>query len=235
MGSQSRRPTRVPLLTARHKALLLSWSRQHYHWTVDDWKHVAWSDESRFQLYRTDARVRVWRQLHEFMKLTYQQGTVQSGGASVMVWDACSWRDMGPLIRLETTLTGNRYLSILPNDLHSFMSIVHSDGLGQFQQDNATPRASRVATKWLQEHSSDFRHFHWPPKSPEIGIIEDIRDALLHAVENRSPPPRTSVDLLTALQDSWCQFLPGYLQTSVESMPRRIASLLRARGAPTRY
>ncbi|GBL74377.1 hypothetical protein AVEN_235345-1 [Araneus ventricosus] len=64
MGSQSRRPTCVPLLTARHKALLLSWARQHYHWTVDDWKHVAWSDESRFQLYRTDARVRVWRRHH---------------------------------------------------------------------------------------------------------------------------------------------------------------------------
>ncbi|GBN16570.1 hypothetical protein AVEN_256050-1 [Araneus ventricosus] len=58
MGSQSRRLTRIPLLTARHKALLLSWARQHYHWTVDDWKHVAWYDESRFQLYRTDARVR---------------------------------------------------------------------------------------------------------------------------------------------------------------------------------
>ncbi|GBM86093.1 hypothetical protein AVEN_41235-1 [Araneus ventricosus] len=64
MGSQSRRPTRVPLLTARHKALLLSWARQHYHWSVDDWKHVAWSDESRPQLYRTDARVPVWRRHH---------------------------------------------------------------------------------------------------------------------------------------------------------------------------
>ncbi|GBM43194.1 hypothetical protein AVEN_50112-1 [Araneus ventricosus] len=64
MGSQSRRPTRVPLLTALHKALLLSWARQHYHWTVDDWKHVTWYDESRFQLYRTNARVRVWRQHH---------------------------------------------------------------------------------------------------------------------------------------------------------------------------
>ncbi|GBO16482.1 hypothetical protein AVEN_260726-1 [Araneus ventricosus] len=71
-----------------------------------------------------------------------QQGTVQSGGASVVVWDVCSWRDMGPLISLETTLTGERYFSILSDHLHSFMSIVHSDGLGQFQQDNATPHAS---------------------------------------------------------------------------------------------
>ncbi|GBM23321.1 hypothetical protein AVEN_97734-1 [Araneus ventricosus] len=119
-----------------------------------------------------------------------------------MVWDVCSWRDMGPLIRLETTLTGDRYLRILSDHLHSLMSIVHSDGLGQFQQHNATAQASRVATKWLQEHSFDFRHFHWPPKSPEMNIIEDIRDALLHAVEKRSPPPRTPMDLLTALKDS---------------------------------
>ncbi|GBM93664.1 hypothetical protein AVEN_132447-1 [Araneus ventricosus] len=69
------------------------------------------------------------------------RGTVQSGGASVMVWDVCSWRDMGPLIRLETTLTGDRYLSTLSDHLHSFMAIVNSDGLGQFQQDNATPHA----------------------------------------------------------------------------------------------
>nr|GBN84208.1 hypothetical protein AVEN_68233-1 [Araneus ventricosus] len=152
-----------------------------------------------------------------------------------MVCDVCNWRDMGPLIRLETTLTGNRYLSILPDHLHSFMSIVHSDGLGQFQQDNATPHVSRVATKWLQEHSSDFRYFHWPPKSPEMNIIEDIRDALLHAVENRSPPPRTPMDLWTALQDLWCELPPGYLQTLIESMSRHVAALLRAGGGPTRY
>ncbi|GBM27740.1 hypothetical protein AVEN_25358-1 [Araneus ventricosus] len=64
IGSQSRRPTCLPLLTTLHKALLLSWARQHYNWTVDVWKHVTWSDEFHFQLYRTDARVRVWRQHH---------------------------------------------------------------------------------------------------------------------------------------------------------------------------
>ncbi|GBN85236.1 hypothetical protein AVEN_169819-1 [Araneus ventricosus] len=114
---------------------------------------------------------------------------------------------MRPLIRLETTLTGGKYLSILPDHLHSFIYIVHSDGLGQFQQENAIPHSSRVATKWLQKHSSDFRHFHRPPKSPEMNIIEDIRDALLHAVVKRYPPTRTPMDLLTALQDSWCEFL----------------------------
>ncbi|GBN54567.1 hypothetical protein AVEN_110488-1 [Araneus ventricosus] len=142
---------------------------------------------------------------------------------------------MGPLIRLETTLTGERYLSILSDNLHSFMSIVNSDGLGRFQLDNATPHALRIATKWLQEYFSDFRYFHWSPKSPGMNIIENIWEALLHTVEKRSPSPRTPMDLLTALQDPWCEFPPRYLQTLVESMPHCFASLLRARGGPTRY
>ncbi|GBM11381.1 hypothetical protein AVEN_249130-1, partial [Araneus ventricosus] len=157
-------------------------------------------------------------------------GIVQSGGASVMVWDVCSWSDMGHLIRLEAT---DRHLSILPNHLPSF--IVHSDRLGQFQQDNATSHTSGVATKWLQESSSDFRLLHWPPKSQDMSSIEDIWDALLHAVEKRSPPPSTPMDLLTALQDSCCEFPSGYLQTLGEPMPRCFASLLHARGGPIRY
>ncbi|GFU46866.1 HTH_Tnp_Tc3_2 domain-containing protein [Trichonephila clavipes] len=36
MGFWNRRPTRVPLLTARHKALRLTKARQHRRWTVDD-------------------------------------------------------------------------------------------------------------------------------------------------------------------------------------------------------
>ncbi|GFX86723.1 HTH_Tnp_Tc3_1 domain-containing protein [Trichonephila clavipes] len=119
---------------------------------------------------------------------TCQQETVQVGGGSVMVWGVCSWRNMGPLIRLDTTLTGDRYISILPDHLHPFISIVHSDGLGEFQQDKTTPHMSRIATEWLQEHSSEFRHFRWPSKSPDMNIIEYIWDALQHALQRRSPP-----------------------------------------------
>ncbi|GFW13900.1 hypothetical protein TNCV_4700351 [Trichonephila clavipes] len=44
MGLRSRRPTRVSLLTAQHKALRLAWASQPRHWTIDDWNHVAWYD-----------------------------------------------------------------------------------------------------------------------------------------------------------------------------------------------
>ena len=51
-----------------------------------------------------------------------------------------------------------------------------------------------------------------------MNIIEHTWDALQHAVPKRSPPPRTHMDLWTALQDAWCQFPPALLQILVESM-----------------
>ncbi|GBM05115.1 hypothetical protein AVEN_210820-1 [Araneus ventricosus] len=112
---------------------------------------------------------------------------------------------------------------------------VHSEKFGQFQQDSATPHTSRVATKWLQEHSSDFRHFHCAPKSPDMNIIESIWVALQCAVQKKSLPSGTPIDLRTALRDSWCEKPPGYLQTLVDTMRRHVISLLCARVGPKRY
>ncbi|GFY11697.1 transposable element Tcb2 transposase [Trichonephila clavipes] len=169
------------------------------------------------------------------MNPTCQQRTVQTGGSSVMVWGVCSWRDMGPQIYLDRTLTGNRYVGIMSDLLHPFISIVHSDG--EFQQDNATPPTSRISTKWIQEHSSEFKHLRRPPKSPDMNIIEPISDVLPRAFQKRSPPhpPHFPTDLWTALQDSWCQLPPALLQTLMESMPRHVAALLSACGGPTQY
>ena len=65
-------------------------------------------------------------------------------------------------------------------------------------------------------------------------IIEHIWDALELAVQKRSPPPHTLMDLWTALKP-WCQFPPALLQTLFESMPHRVAALLHACGGPTGY
>jgi len=43
---------------------------QEQNWTVEDWKNVAWSDESRLRLMsmrHSDGRVRIWRKQNENM------------------------------------------------------------------------------------------------------------------------------------------------------------------------
>lgn len=44
-------------MTGLHKSLLHTWAHEHFYWTIDDWKHVSWSQESQFQFYWTDLRV----------------------------------------------------------------------------------------------------------------------------------------------------------------------------------
>jgi hypothetical protein len=39
----------------------LKWCKQRRYWTVDNWKHVIWSDESRYTMWRSDGKVWAWR------------------------------------------------------------------------------------------------------------------------------------------------------------------------------
>ncbi|GFX34022.1 transposable element Tcb2 transposase [Trichonephila clavipes] len=85
--------------------------------------HLAWAHQHR------QSTVGYWKHFAWFDEFRFQFNRA----------DGRVRRDMGPLIRLDTTLTGDRHVSILSDHLSPFMSIVHSDGFGEFQQDNATP------------------------------------------------------------------------------------------------
>ncbi len=58
MGSSSKRPTWVPLLSAKNRKRRLQFAQAHQNWTIEDWKNVAWSVESRFLLRHSVGRVR---------------------------------------------------------------------------------------------------------------------------------------------------------------------------------
>ncbi|GBO20836.1 hypothetical protein AVEN_263985-1, partial [Araneus ventricosus] len=80
MGLCSSRSTRMPLLTKRHRQLRLQWAREHGNWTMDKWKRVDWSDESRFLIHHADGRVRVRRLPGEQLLPSCTAGHTQAGG-----------------------------------------------------------------------------------------------------------------------------------------------------------
>ncbi len=46
MDSNSSRPHRVPLLSDKNRKRRIQLPQDHQNWTIEDWKNVAWSDES---------------------------------------------------------------------------------------------------------------------------------------------------------------------------------------------
>ncbi len=96
MGHSSRRPHRVPLQSAKNRKRRLQFTQTHKHWTIEDWKNVAWSDESWFLLWHSDGRVRICLKVYESMDPSCLVSTVQAGGDGVMVWGIFSWHTLGP-------------------------------------------------------------------------------------------------------------------------------------------
>ncbi len=131
MGNSSRRPHRVPLLSAKNWKWRQKFAHAHQNWTIEDWKNVAWSDESRFLLQHSDGRVKIWHKEHENMDPSCLVSTVQACGG-VMVWRIFSWHTLGPLGTIEHRLNATAFLSIVADHVHPFMT---SDGY--FQQNNA--------------------------------------------------------------------------------------------------
>ncbi|KAG1438246.1 hypothetical protein G6F55_013975 [Rhizopus delemar] len=45
-----------PLLSAKNIRKRLSWCMAHKDWTIDDWKRVIWSDETKINRFNSDGR-----------------------------------------------------------------------------------------------------------------------------------------------------------------------------------
>ncbi|GFX27102.1 transposable element Tcb2 transposase [Trichonephila clavipes] len=100
---------------------------------------------------------------------------------------------------------------------------------------NCTSHKSRRGTGWLYEHSSDFSVINWLPRSPDLNLIDPFWDVLEQGVKGYHTASTNLTDLWTALANIW-QFIPvERFQKLVESMPRRVAAVIKARGDPTRY
>ena len=65
MGLRARRPYVETVLTDRHRQLRLQWARRHLWYTGADWARVLFTDESKFNLRRSDGRARVYRRRGE--------------------------------------------------------------------------------------------------------------------------------------------------------------------------
>ncbi len=54
MSYSSRRPHRVLLLSDKNRKRRIQFTQAHQNWTIEDWKNIIWSDESRFLLRHSD-------------------------------------------------------------------------------------------------------------------------------------------------------------------------------------
>jgi hypothetical protein len=83
-----------PLLSPVHRKKRLAFALKHQHWTVEDWKRVIWSDETKINRMGSDGQEYVWKRAGEPLGEREVKGTLKFGGGNLMcgaVWDGMEW------------------------------------------------------------------------------------------------------------------------------------------------
>ena len=102
-----------PLLKPEQIEKRLKWAEEHIDWTVDDWKHVAFSDETPLCLFQSYGRKFIWVFPGEQLLNQNLNKTVKFGGGKIQVWGIFSYWGAGPLHRINGIMDGEKYRQIL--------------------------------------------------------------------------------------------------------------------------
>ena len=70
-------------MSKKNIKLRLQWAREHAAWSIEDWKKVIWSDETKILLFGSDGIVRSWRKSGERFKMDCLKPTLKHGGGMI--------------------------------------------------------------------------------------------------------------------------------------------------------
>ena len=165
---RARRTAKKPLLTHERKIHRLEWARRHQNRQLRHWRHVLFSDESRFLLHRADGRVHVRRREVERYHEDCVVGTVACGDGSVHVWGAIHYGGRSNLVILHNNVNGDSYRQLLVTEMVP-CARPHFGRNFLLQHDNAPPHRARGVHDSLEGKEID--QLDWQLYSPDMNPI----------------------------------------------------------------
>lgn len=234
------RPAKGPQLSAQHRRDRLQFARDHLDWSLDQWRNVLFSDETRVTLFCNDGRRRVYRRRGERFAQACFEESVAYGGGSCMFWGGISIDGKTELVcvsrsgggRGQGSLTASRYITeILEEHVVPYAGFV-GDGF-MLMHDNARCHTAIIVRDYLQE--VEIPVMQWPARSPDLNPIEHLWDEVKRRVRAREPAPTTLQELETACITEWENIPQESVVTLVRSMKDRMEAVIKARGGNTRF
>ena len=233
-GLKSIKKKKKPFLSKKHRKQRLDFAQKYANWTVEDFKRVIWSDETKINRLGSDGLKWTWRKPQHAIQDYHVQGTFKHGGGSLMFWGCMTWNGAGQACKIEGTLDSTLYCEILSDNLLGTADYFQMDrDYFVFQQDNDPKHTSRLAKDWFNQNRVNL--MDWPPQSPDMNPIEHLWHALKQRLQTYPEPPKGIHELWERLQDEWLKIPVETCQNLISSMLSRIQTLLKAKGGYTKY
>ncbi len=196
---------------------------------------MVWSDEFRFTMFQNDGKIRVWRLVEKKYNVNCLVLTMKHGGEGIMMWGCFLWFGLGPLVRIDGRINSERYIEeILGYYVIPFLeNFEEENGEYLFQQDNASIHTSARTRNFIEEMLITL--LPWPGQSSDLNPIEYLWDKLERRIRAKPNYPKNLGELEALLQECWSEISCEVYQKLVENMNRRIETVIKARGYPTRY
>jgi len=176
----------------------------------------------------------VWKKPGEGLSDRLVQETMKFGGESVMVWGCMTWQGVGYAAKIDGRMDGDLYLQILKDDLLNtlqYYGLDPSDII--FQQDNESKHTCRKVKEWLEEQ--DFETMVWLAQSPDLNPIEHLWGCLKRRLGEYEHSPNGILQLWKRIQEVWEGTPVEECQKLIESMPRRVQAVVKAKEGYTKY
>ena len=151
-----------------------------------------------------------------------------------MLWGCMTMQGIGYACRIDERMDAELYTKILDDEFLStleYYGISHSNVI--FQQDNNPKHTSRLATNWFA--SKDIEVLQWPPQSPDLNPIEHLWQHLKRKLSSYETEPVSITDLWNRVETEWNLIPQQVCLNLIESMPRRVAAVLKSKGGHTKY
>ena len=151
-----------------------------------------------------------------------------------MIWGCISWDGVGRIVKINSIMDKELYISILDEDLQGSLEDV---GLTLqdiiFQQDNDPKHKAHITIEWLESHG--FKVLPRPATSPDMNLIEHVWDYVENELRKRRPATRNCRELWERVQEAWYSVPNSFIFNLYKGMAKRVAELEDAEGWNTTY
>lgn len=196
---------------------------------VEFWKRVLFTDESKFNVFQSDGKPKVWRKPNTSLDKQHLQPTVKYDGGLVMVWDCFSYNGVGKLHFIDGIMDQHKYIDILKQNLKDSVTKLGIENNFIFYQDNHPKHKAYLTRQWLLYHCPTV--METAPQSPDMNPIENLWAELKNNIKKYSISNKA--ELKRVLAKEWTKITPATTNKLVLSMPRRLKEVIR--GLPTKY